>query len=101
PYFVKNPSISFTVLFKKSEIELLETVYNKLVENGKAIMPLNQYDFSERYGWVQDQYDVSWQLLVTNDPITHRIEPTLLFMNENVGRAEEAIHFYNKVFKNS
>lgn len=35
PYFVKNPSISFTVLFKKSEIELLETVYNKLVENGK------------------------------------------------------------------
>ena len=101
PYFVKNPSISFTVLFKKSEIELLETVYNKLVENGKVIMPLNQYDFSERYGWVQDQYDVSWQLLVTNDPITHRIEPTLLFMNENVGRAEEAIHFYNKVFKNS
>ncbi|NWK83353.1 VOC family protein [Staphylococcus sp. GSSP0090] len=101
PYFVKNPSISFTVLFKKSEIELLETAYNKLIENGKAIMPLDHYDFSEKYGWVQDQYGVSWQLLVTTEPITHRIEPTLLFMNENVGRAEEAIHFYNDVFKES
>lgn len=101
PYFVKNPSISFTVLFKKSEIELLETAYNKLIENGKAIMPLDQYDFSEKYGWVQDHYGVSWQLLVTHEPITHRIEPTLLFMNENVGRAEEAIHFYNDVFKES
>ncbi|UQW81688.1 VOC family protein [Staphylococcus edaphicus] len=101
PYFVKNPSISFTVLFNKSEIDLLESVYSKLIKNGKAIMPLDQYDFSEKYGWVQDQYDVSWQLLVTDIPITNRIEPSLMFMNDNVGRAEEAINFYNEVFNNS
>ncbi|SCS64516.1 VOC family protein [Staphylococcus caeli] len=101
PYFVKNPSISFTVLFKESEVELVEDIYHKLIENGKAIMPLNQYDFSKRYGWVQDQYDVSWQLLVTEEPIEHRIEPTLMFMNNNVGRAEEAIKFYTDTFKNS
>ncbi|WP_436861805.1 VOC family protein [Staphylococcus caeli] len=101
PYFVKNPSVSFTVLFKESEVELLEEIYHKLIENGKAIMPLNQYEFSTRYGWVQDQYDVSWQLLVTDEPIEHRIEPTLMFMNQNVGRAEEAINFYTDIFKNS
>lgn len=101
PYFVKNPSISFTVLFNSSEIELLEKAYNQLLKNGKAIMPLDQYDFSERYGWVQDQYDVSWQLIITDSKITHRIEPSLMFMNENVGRAHEAIDFYTKIFKNS
>ncbi|MDN8848364.1 VOC family protein, partial [Staphylococcus aureus] len=38
PYFVKNPSISFTVLFKQSETNLLEDIYQKLIENGRAIM---------------------------------------------------------------
>ncbi|WP_436955481.1 VOC family protein [Staphylococcus sp. AS1337] len=47
PYFVKNPSISFTVLFKQSETNLLEDIYQKSIENGRAIMPLAQYDFSE------------------------------------------------------
>lgn len=101
PYFVKNPSISFTVLFKQSETNLLEDIYQKLIENGRAIMPLPQYDFSEKYGWVQDQFDVSWQLLVTDQTFEHRITPSIMFMNENSGHAEEAMNFYTHVFKQS
>lgn len=101
PYFVKNPSISFTVLFKQFETDLLENIYQKLIENGRAIMPLAQYDFSEKYGWVQDQFDVSWQLLVTDQEFEHRITPSIMFMNENSGSAEEAMTFYTNVFKQS
>ncbi|RIO56877.1 VOC family protein, partial [Mammaliicoccus sciuri] len=99
PYFVKNPSISFTVLFKQSETNLLEDIYQKLIGNGRAFMPLAQYDFSEKYGWVQDQFDVSWQLLVTDQTFEHRITPSIMFLYENRGHAAEAMNFYNHVFK--
>ncbi|GGI42607.1 VOC family protein [Mammaliicoccus stepanovicii] len=101
PYFVKNPSISFTVLFKKSELDVLENAWHLLSKNGNIIMDLDTYDFSEKYGWVEDQFGVSWQLIITEEPFEERIRPSLLFNNDNVGRAEEAIHYYTEIFKNS
>jgi predicted 3-demethylubiquinone-9 3-methyltransferase (glyoxalase superfamily) len=29
-------------------------------------MPLQQYPFSERYGWLQDKYGLSWQIVPTD-----------------------------------
>ena len=29
-------------------------------------MPIASYPFSERYGWIQDRYGLSWQLMLTN-----------------------------------
>lgn len=29
---------------------------------GKVLMPLAPSAFSEKFGWVEDQYGVSWQL---------------------------------------
>ena len=26
-------------------------------------MPLDSYTFNERYGWIQDRFGVSWQIL--------------------------------------
>lgn len=40
----------------------LEKLFSKLSENGKVTMPLNNYGFSQKFGWVIDQYGVSWQL---------------------------------------
>ena len=40
----------------------LETLFSKLSENGKVTMPLNNYGFSQKFGWVIDQFGVSWQL---------------------------------------
>ncbi|WP_323703844.1 VOC family protein [Mammaliicoccus sp. Dog046] len=101
PYFVKNPSISFTVLFKPSEAQLLQEVWDALATDGKILMPLDQYDFSEKFGWLQDQFDVSWQLLITDQPFDTRIRPSFMFINDNVGRAEEAIEYYTSVFNDS
>lgn len=101
PYFTKNPSISFTVLFKQSEAALLDKVWTALAHNGKIMMELGAYDFSEKYGWLEDQFGVSWQLLITDQPFDDRIRPSFMFINDNVGRAEEAINYYTSVFKNS
>jgi predicted 3-demethylubiquinone-9 3-methyltransferase (glyoxalase superfamily) len=66
-------------------------------------MPLQQYPFSQRYGWVQDRYGLSWQLILSNPEGEERpvIVPSLLFVGAVAGRAEEAINFYLSVFKDS
>lgn len=40
----------------------LERLFSALSENGTVTMPLNNYGFSQKFGWVIDQYGVSWQL---------------------------------------
>jgi predicted 3-demethylubiquinone-9 3-methyltransferase (glyoxalase superfamily) len=66
-------------------------------------MPLDRYFFSERYGWVQDRYGLSWQLILSNPEGEERptIVPSLLFVGAVAGRAEEAVDFYLSVFGNS
>ena len=66
PHFKINPSISFMVNFDPSREanarEMLDEAWNKLAEGGTPLMPLDKYPFSERYGWIQDKYGVSWQI---------------------------------------
>ena len=66
-------------------------------------MPLDKYPFSERYGWVQDKYGLSWQLILTNPEGEERppIIPSLMFVGDVCGKAEEATDFYLSVFKDS
>jgi len=45
----------------ESESEM-ERLFSKLSENGNITMPLNNYGFSQRFGWVIDQFGISWQL---------------------------------------
>lgn len=40
----------------------LERLFSKLSENGDVTMSLNNYGFSQKFGWVIDQFGVSWQL---------------------------------------
>src|SRR5688572_28018649 len=107
PLFKFNPSISFFVNFDPSLIkeagEKIDEVWNKLSEGGKVLMPLDQYPFSKRYGWIQDKYGLSWQLILTDPEGDERpiIIPSLLFVGEVYGQAEEAIKFYLSVFKDS
>jgi predicted 3-demethylubiquinone-9 3-methyltransferase (glyoxalase superfamily) len=102
PSFKVNPSISFIVgCDTKEEVDEL---WEKLSEgNSKALMPLDKYPFSERYGWIQDKYGVSWQLILTNPEGEERpkIVPSMLFTNEKSGNAEEAVKFYISCFKDS
>ncbi|WP_244282130.1 VOC family protein [Maledivibacter halophilus] len=36
--------------------------FEKLSKNGHVHMPLAEYPFSEKFGWFDDQFGVSWQL---------------------------------------
>jgi len=101
PVFKINPSISFIVgCEQKEEVDKL---WDKLSPDAKVLMPLDQYPFSERYGWIQDKYGVSWQLILTTPEGEEKpkIVPSLLFVQKNCGKAEEAINFYLSVFENS
>ncbi len=97
PLFKFNPSISFLVACNtKEEVDAL---WAKLSKGGRALMDLGTYPFSERYGWTQDKYGLSWQLMFFGDrPIRQRITPTLMFVGKVAGKAEEAINFYVSVF---
>ena len=107
PLFKFNPSVSFFVNFDPSREEnarkKLNALWEKLSEGGTALMPLDRYPFSERYGWIEDKYGLSWQLILTDPEGDPRppIVPSLLFVGDVCGKAEEAMNFYLSVFKNS
>lgn len=107
PLFKFNPSVSFMVNFDPSRDgnarENLDAVWKKLSAGGTSLMPLGEYPFSKRYGWVQDRYGLSWQLILSDPDGEERpfIVPSLLFVGAVCGKAEEASDFYISVFKNS
>lgn len=100
PIFKFNPSISLRV--DCNTAEEVDFLWDKLSEGGKVMMPLDTYPFSKKYGWTEDKYGLSWQIMFAMDPvITQKITPTLMFTGEHYGKAEEAIGFYETVFKNT
>jgi predicted 3-demethylubiquinone-9 3-methyltransferase (glyoxalase superfamily) len=97
PLFKFNPSVSFLVAC--STKEEVDSLWKKLSEGGTALMELAEYPFSEKYGWMQDKYGLSWQVMFMGDrKIKQRIIPTLMFVGKQCGKAEEAINFYALVF---
>mmetsp|Transcript_5287 Transcript_5287/g.8988 ORF Transcript_5287/g.8988 Transcript_5287/m.8988 type:complete len:133 (-) Transcript_5287:428-826(-) len=44
------------------DVAELERLFSKLSESGDVKMPPGDYGFSTRFGWVTDQFGVSWQL---------------------------------------
>ncbi len=104
--FAPNPSISFFVNFDPSRGETkeqLDELWVKLADGGQVLMPLDTYDWSPHYGWVQDKYGVSWQLMLSNaegDPRPF-IVPSLQFGGAAQNRAAEAIEYYTSVFPNA
>jgi predicted 3-demethylubiquinone-9 3-methyltransferase (glyoxalase superfamily) len=99
PLFTFNPSVSFFVNCKTKEE--INGLWKALSKGGETLMPLDQYPFSEWYGWVQDKYGVSWQLMLAAEAIEQKIIPSMMFVGEKCGRAEEAINFYASVFNDS
>ena len=107
PFFKFNPSVSFILNFDPSKDkqarENLDALWAKLSQGGTTLMPLQQYPFSERFGWVQDKYGLSWQLILSNASGEERpfITPSLMFVGAVCGKAEEASDFYLSIFSNT
>ncbi|MBB4824749.1 putative 3-demethylubiquinone-9 3-methyltransferase (glyoxalase superfamily) [Sporosarcina luteola] len=58
--FTFTPSFSIYVTCDTEE-ELVH-LYESLLEGGQALMPLDNYGFSKKFGWINDRFGVSWQL---------------------------------------
>jgi predicted 3-demethylubiquinone-9 3-methyltransferase (glyoxalase superfamily) len=97
PAFKFTPSISFSVNCETEEE--IDGMWKKLSEGGKVLMEFQKYPFSEKYGWCEDRYGVSWQLSLGKSP--QKITPSLLFTQDKAGKVEEAINFYTSLFENS
>ncbi len=99
--FKPNPSISF--FYTCNSKEESDMLWEKLVDGGKALMELGEYPFSKYYGWVQDKYGYTWQLMLNNPAGEKRpkIVPSIMFTKERDGQAEDAMKFYTSIFKQS
>jgi len=100
PVFKFTPAVSFLIACAtKEEVDAL---WEKLSAGGTALMELGEYPFSEKYGWTQDRYGLSWQVMFMGErKITQKITPTLMFVGAACGRAEEAIRLFTSVFSRS
>jgi predicted 3-demethylubiquinone-9 3-methyltransferase (glyoxalase superfamily)/uncharacterized protein YndB with AHSA1/START domain len=92
-----SPAISLFVHCKKKQD--VEELFNKLSQGGEVMMPLDKYPFSEKFAFFKDKYGVSWQVMHSDK--NEHISPCLLFVGKDLGKAEEALNFYTKIFKNT
>jgi predicted 3-demethylubiquinone-9 3-methyltransferase (glyoxalase superfamily) len=58
--FTFTPAISLIVDCESADE--LDAAFARLSEGGQVFMPLDNYGFSQRFGWCSDRFGVSWQL---------------------------------------
>lgn len=100
PVFKPNPSISFLIICEDDDE--INNLWAKLSDGGFIMMPLDKYDWSERYGFLQDKFGLAWQVMKGKySDVNQKITPTLLFVGNSYGKAEAAVKYYTAVFKPS
>lgn len=100
PHFKLNPSISFFVACE-TEAEV-DAAWEQLIEGGSVLMPLAAYPWSQKYGWLQDRFGLSWQLSWDKiENVGQKFTPSLLFVGDQYGKAEAALSLYTHIFHNS
>lgn len=100
PLFKFTPAVSFLVACEtKEEVDAL---WSELSSGGTVLMELGAYPFSEHFGWTQDRYGLSWQVMYAGGrPVTQKITTTLMFTGSQAGKAEDAMSFWTSVFHDS
>ncbi|MEM9971886.1 MAG: VOC family protein [Pseudomonadota bacterium] len=58
--FAFTPSFSFLVDVDTSDD--VDRVAGILGDGGTTMMPLDSYDFADRFAWVADRFGVNWQI---------------------------------------
>jgi predicted 3-demethylubiquinone-9 3-methyltransferase (glyoxalase superfamily) len=77
-------------------------LWKNLSESGAELMPLDKYDWSKKYVWLQDKFGVNWQLSFGGMGKTlQKFVPVLMFTDKQAGNAEQAVRYYTSVFKGS
>ena len=100
PLFKINPSVSFLVFLNKKED--VDKIWKKLSRRGQVLMELGPYPHSERYGWLQDKYGLSWQINYSGgEQAKQKIVPVVMFVGGVCGKAEQAVKSWTSVFPES
>ena len=100
PHFRFTPAVSYFVMLE-AEADV-DRLWAGLIEGGSVLMPLDAYDWSPKYGWLNDRYGLSWQIALGKlSDVGQTVTPALLFTGGQAGRAEEAINHYTSVFPDS
>ena len=98
PMYQPNPSISFFYICETEEE--LTRIWDAFSKQGTVHMALDKYPWSEKYGWISDQFGISWQLSLGKiSDVGQKITPSLLFTGQQYGRADEALTLYTSIFK--
>lgn len=58
--FSFTPSISLYVQCQTEQE--IDGLFEQLSAGGQILMPLDEYPFSKKFGWLADRFGVSWQL---------------------------------------
>lgn len=99
PYFPFTPAVSLSV--NCATRDEIDTFWAKLLPGGQVLMDLDAYPFSERYGWLQDKFGVSWQLILSEPLPDAKIKPCLLFVGDQMGKAKQAMNLYTSLLPES
>lgn len=97
PLFSFTPAVSFFVDCETGQE--VDDVWAALSDGGTVLMPLDRYPFSEKFGWTNDRFGVSWQVSLSGS--AQSITPVLMYVGEQHGRAEEAINLYTSLIDDS
>lgn len=97
PKYQPNASISFFYICEGNEN--IDEIWKAFAKDGEILMPLDKYDWAERYGWVNDKYGISWQFSTGKiEDVGQKLTPCLMFTGKQYGRAEEAMNHYSSIF---
>ncbi len=100
PMFKINPSISLLVTCENEKE--IDSIWDKLIDGGSALMPINEYPWSKKYGWVKDKFGMTWQLMLGDlQQGRQKIIPNFIFVGSKYGKAQESIQHYTSIFPNS
>lgn len=95
PMFRFTPAASLFIALE--DRAALDRLWDGLADGGTVMMPLDRYDWSERYGWVADRWGLNWQVMLGRGVRT--VVPALMFAGDKAGKAEEALRFYATLFE--
>ncbi|MGE6260664.1 VOC family protein [Heyndrickxia sporothermodurans] len=76
--FTITPSFS---IYLTCETEEIDGIYEKLMDHGSALMPLEDYSLSKKFGWINDKFGVSWELNLSNNYKTKSTDAFRAFLH--------------------
>ena len=53
---------AFSIYLTCDSEEEIDKIYDQMMQNGTALMPIDNYGFSKKIGWLIDKLGISWQL---------------------------------------